>query len=227
MSSDPKTAIATFVFVSVVGLSVKSNAAEGWYMSGNAGTSIFIDTDVTDKFSGGNANGSAEGDEGVFVSGAVGYSWGAFRLEGEAMYQKSDLDTLNVDNATAFGTTVTINTDLAMDADISSLGFMVNGWFDIDTGSKWTPFIGGGVGISRQNVDVNSIAGIAITYDQNDEVFSYQGGAGLRYAVTDNTSIGLSYRYFGSQDAKFDDGSDKVEARYTAHIVSLGFVHNF
>jgi opacity protein-like surface antigen len=58
-------------------------------------------------------------------------------------------------------------------------------------------------------------------------VFSYQGGVGLRYEITTNTSIGVAYRYFGSLDAEFNDGTDKVEAEYSSHIVSLGIVHHF
>ena len=58
-------------------------------------------------------------------------------------------------------------------------------------------------------------------------VFSYQGGVGLHFDYTENTSLGLGYRFFGSSDAEFDDGTGKVEAEYSSHIISVGLVHRF
>jgi opacity protein-like surface antigen len=202
-------------------------AADGWYASGNIGVSNFRETDASDTAAGITVSGTAEGDAGLFISGAVGYSWDAFRLEGEISLQKSDLDSVNVTGVTLFGSTFTTDIDLAVDGDVSALGFMVNGWYDFDTGSKWTPYVGGGIGLSKQDIDVTSIAGVSTPYNQDDTVFSYQSGVGLNYNFSENTSAGLGYRYFGSSDAEFDDGTDKVEAEYSSHIVSIGFVHRF
>ena len=63
-------------------------------------------------------------------------------------------------------------------------------------------------------------------------VFSYfenmpQGGLGLSYDYTENTSLGLGYRFLGSSDAEFDDETDKVEAEYSSLIISVGLVHRF
>ena len=215
------------VFLFGLGITGNSYAADGWYFSGNVGTSILMETDVTDTFSGGSAKGTADADTGVMVSGAIGHAWDNFRLEAEALYQQADLDTLNVSSATLFGSTFSTNIDLAVDGEASSLGLMVNGWFDVDTGSKWTPYFGGGVGFSRQSIDIKSIAGISTAYDQDAEVISYQAGVGLKYAMSDTTSIGVSYRYFGSQEAEFDDGTDKVESEFSSHIIALGLIHKF
>ena len=65
------------------------------------------------------------------------------------------------------------------------------------------------------------------TIDWITNVFSYQGGVGLHFDYTENTSLGLGYRFFGSSDAKFDDGTRKVEAEYSSHIISVGLVHRF
>ena len=65
------------------------------------------------------------------------------------------------------------------------------------------------------------------TIDWITTVFSYQGGVGLHFDYTENTSLGLGYRFFGSSDAKFDDGTDKVEAKSSSHIISVGLVHRF
>ena len=65
------------------------------------------------------------------------------------------------------------------------------------------------------------------TIDLITTVFSFQGGVGLHFDYTENTSLGLGYRFFGSSDAEFDDGTDKVEAEYSSHIISVGLVHRF
>ena len=65
------------------------------------------------------------------------------------------------------------------------------------------------------------------TIDWITTVFSYQGGVGLHFDYKENTSLGLGYRFFGSSDAKFDDGTRKVEAEYSSHIISVGLVHRF
>jgi hypothetical protein len=60
------------------------------------------------------------------------------------------------------------------------------------------------------------------TIDWITTVFSFQGGVGLHFDYTENTSLGFGYRFFGS-----DDGTDKVEAEYSSHIISVGLVHRF
>ena len=65
------------------------------------------------------------------------------------------------------------------------------------------------------------------TIDWITTVFSFQGGVGLHFDYTENTSLGFGYRFFGSSDAKYDDGTDKVEAESSSHIISLGLVHRF
>ena len=63
-------------------------------------------------------------------------------------------------------------------------------------------------------------------------VFSYfenmpQGGLGLSYDYTENTSLGLGYQFFSKSEAEFDDGIDKVEVEYSSLIISVGLVHRF
>ena len=58
-------------------------------------------------------------------------------------------------------------------------------------------------------------------------VFSYQGGVGLHFDYTENTSLGLGYQFFGKSEAEFDDGIDKVEVEYSSLIISVGLVHRF
>ena len=65
------------------------------------------------------------------------------RVEVEYGWQKNDLDTLSYANRIGnFG-----------EGDLKTQSLMVNGYYDIDTDSPWTPFIGAGVGWAK--VDLN------------------------------------------------------------------------
>ena len=97
--------------LSLLIFAIPATAADGWYASGNIGVSNFRKTDASDTAAGIKITGTAEGDAGGFISGAVGHSWDAFRLEGEISHQKSDLDSVNVTGVTLFGSTFTTNRD--------------------------------------------------------------------------------------------------------------------
>ena len=84
----------------------------------------------------------------------------------------------------------------------------------------------------KRSDDFKTVVQTSKTNNWFTTVFSYfenmpQGGLGLSYDYTENTSLGLGYRFFGSSDAKFDDGTDKVEAESSSHIISVGLVHRF
>ncbi len=216
------------VLVGGAGLAFVPSAKAQWYASVNAGVTLVDDADVTDTASIGSITGEVGFDTGFGLSGAVGYSWGGLRLEGEISYRKNDLEDLRVDSLTLGGTTFSgaLGT-FALEGDTTALGGMANGWYDFDTGTRWVPFLGAGLGVARLNIEIESIAGGAIIYDESDTVFAYQAGAGVGYKVTRTTTVSLSYRFFGTADPEFDDGFDKVDAEYSSHNIMVGIVGRF
>ncbi len=195
--------------------------------SGNAGVASLSDADATDTFTGGSATAEIEFDKGLGVTGAVGHSWDNFRLEGELSYRKNDLDAVDVKTLTVAGVLFTALGTAELEGDTSSFGFMANGWYDFDTGTKWVPFLGAGLGVASINIDAESVAGVTVVYDESDTVFAYQVGAGIGYKVTPTTTINLAYRFFGTSDPEFDDGVDKIEAEYSSHSILIGFLSRF
>ena len=79
----------------------------------------------------------------------------------------------------------------------------------------------------KKSDDFKTVVQTSKTNNWFTTVFSYQGEVGLHFDYKENTSLGLGYRFFGSSDAKFDDGARKVEAEYSSHIISVGLVHRF
>ena len=117
-------------------LSVSSIAysADGLYVGGNLGLAIANDSDVTDSRAPG-ITLEFESDMGYALGGAIGYGFGNFRIEGEIAYQKNDLDQIK-----ALGVSVDAT------GDTSSLTGLLNGYYDFDNTSPFTPYISGGIG---------------------------------------------------------------------------------
>ena len=210
--------------MSLMAYATSANAQ--WYVSGNVGVTTLKDADFTDNFTvagvGVTAKGEVEFDNGYGLSGAIGHTWGPFRLEGELSYRKNDLDKITIDSIGAAGLLVTNVGTFDLDGDTSSFGFMANGYYDFNPGGNWVPFVMAGLGGARLNLDVTSIGGAATTYDESDTVFAYQIGAGLGNEIQPGVIATLSYRFFGTTDPTFDDGVDKIDSEYQSHNIWAG-----
>ncbi len=97
--------------------------------------------------------------------------------------------------------------DYDMQVNVQTLLFNV--YYDFRNSSKFTPYIGAGIGLAftRAHIDVNTSVlgfhetGSAEAYSTD---FAWQVGAGVAYAITDNVSADLGYRYLGISGS-FDD----------------------
>ncbi|MBR5482753.1 MAG: porin family protein [Alphaproteobacteria bacterium] len=114
---------------------------------------------------------------------------------------------------------------------IETQSFMFNAYYDINTGTNFTPYIGGGVGcaqIKAQDQYWSEFYG-----DIKDTVFSWQVGAGISYSINDNFVVDAGYRYidFGNLSEKqtFDNdwGSEKDEFDISANEFYLGLRYQF
>ncbi|HCS69072.1 MAG TPA: hypothetical protein DIW51_03795 [Rhodospirillaceae bacterium] len=222
-----KTYLPLLAGAVVLGLASGPAYADSWYVAGNVGLTSLSDSATTDTFAGGNVSTDIEYDSGIGLSGAIGRSFGAFRVEGEVSYRNNSSDQATDITGSLAGNLFTAAGPLAIDADMSSLGFLANAYYDFKNDSQWTPFLMGGLGIARLNFDVKSVGGASVNYDETDTVVAYQVGMGVGYQVTPETSVTASYRYFATSDASFNDSVDKVDAEYGTHNFWIGVVHQF
>ena len=97
------------------------------------------------------ASASNEYKAGFKVSGMLGREFGnGFRLQVEGFFARADLSKLiytGVTTQTAQGPLSLQGTDIPVSGPADQLGAMVNVWYDFNAGSRWRPFIGGGLGI--------------------------------------------------------------------------------
>lgn len=102
---------------------------------------------------------------------------------------------------------------------------LVNAFYDINTGTKFTPFVGGGLGAAIN--DINGTASLlngsnAVSYSSSSTSFAWDLSAGVNYAVTEHWSIDASYRYLGLGKTDFGPGSSVLGGDISSNEVLLG-----
>ena len=104
---------------------------------------------------------------GFRVSGTLGYEFGTgFRVDGEVFFARAAIGDLTYKGRTTtvpgLGT-IDIEGDhpIPVSGSANQLGGMVNVWYDFNTGSRWKPFIGAGLGFVQ--VDWGDVE-----YDRNE-----------------------------------------------------------
>lgn len=182
-----KKILVTAAALAVLSVPMSSMAADNSvYVSGNIGVGMATDSDI-DNMPERAGTAKMTLDAGFLGTGAVGYDFaGPFRAEAEYGWQKNDIDTLSYSNR--FGN--------FNQGDLKTQTIMANAFYDVDTGSPWSPFVGAGIGWAK--VDLNTPA---LPFGDNDDVFAYQLMAGVAYNVSENLAIDAQYRFFGTQDA--------------------------
>ena len=93
------------------------------------------------------------------------------RAELEASYRSNDIDSIG-------------------GGEVTSTAIMGNAYWDIETNTRFTPYLGAGIGAAY--VDFDTAGG-----DDSVE-FAYQGMAGANFALNPNWSVGAEYRYFAT-----------------------------
>jgi opacity protein-like surface antigen len=178
------------LIVAAVFMATSAQAANGkLYFAGTAGLSIASDLEEQGV--------EVSFDPGWNITGAVGYDFGRFRVEGEIGYRTFDIDEVSVPGFPP----------VSLDGDASALTFMANGYYDHELrNSPLTPYIGFGLGIADAEVEV-TIPGLG-TLSTDDTEFAYQFMVGAGYEVAPNVVLTGGYRFFGIADSGAPDSHE-------------------
>ena len=158
----------------------------GYYIQGSLGFSQLQDTDQ----SGAPGNVASDYNSGYNISVAVGKkipAWSGFRAELELSYSENDADTIDFSGNGA-------GNEANVDGDISSTSIYANILYDIKTGSKITPYVGAGVGVSFIDSSI-AYGGAPVRIDDDDTAISAQLIAGAAYKISDTLDLTLDARY--------------------------------
>jgi OOP family OmpA-OmpF porin len=145
-------------------------------------------------------SGSGDGtalrfDDGYTTTGAFGWGFGN-GLRGELELGWHDSAEKSAFSQGALGTPFSISNS----GRVTQKTVFANALYDFDTGTKWTPHIGFGLGWDDANVDnVSTLAG-GPAFASHGNVFAYQAIAGLEYAVGPGLRLGVEGRYIGTSD---------------------------
>lgn len=102
---------------------------------------------------------------------------------------------------------------------------MLNAYYDIDTGTKFTPYVGAGIGMARLKAKIADSDGVS--FSKNKTSFAWQIGAGVSYAMTDNLSLDAGYRYVDSGDVTIKNEDEKYKFESNSHEFLLGLRYSF
>jgi opacity protein-like surface antigen len=172
----------------------------GWYLRGNIGIGITSDANLqylqnplnSSNFAIRNAS---MGDT-TFFNAGVGYelnNWLRFDVTGEYRTKAA----VNAFGIYTLGAATNID---SYQGFLKSTVFLANGYIDLGTWDCLTPFVGAGVGVAYNTlddfVDIGvPTAGSGIGRNSSNFNFAWALQAGVSYAVTQNFSVELAYRY--------------------------------
>ena len=194
-----------------------------WYAGGQVNTSLH----ARDDFGGGSIDIMAELEKGAGANVFAGYrSRFGTRLEAEWFYRHQNYDRMEIGQDAGAGTFLGLGDLDGTDADgrgaLSMMGMMANIYQDIPVTARIRPYVGGGIGIARVNVDDAGIPQASL-FDGHDDVFAYQVGGGIAFSLTESLDLFVDYRYFatGDYDVTYTTG-DKAQGSFTSHNIGIG-----
>jgi opacity protein-like surface antigen len=116
----------------------------------------------------------------------VGYDFGPMRTELTYSYENSQL-SYYTDPSGTYG---------YQGGQQSTNSVLVSAYWDIDTHSRWTPYLGGGLGYGWQN-QANSQDAFASYNGYGVSGLAWQAKAGLGYALTRQADLFAEFVYRG------------------------------
>src|SRR5262249_46018968 len=135
-------------------------------------------------------------DTGTNITGAVGVKLeGGMRTELEFSWRQA-----GIDNGSA----------LPWSGREKIFGLMANVLYDFNTESRLIPYIGGGLGVARNQF--KNVTGFPanVVFSGHDTNFQWQAIAGVSYAVSNRVSIFADYRYIGLDDNRIGSRNDPI-----------------
>ena len=186
------------------------------------------------------SNTFVAGTEIGFLGGriGVGYHIAGFRPEISVGYRTATVESLRfkkIANATGDAVLKPVNDALAeaksdITGTVTSIELAGLVYYDIDTGTEITPYIGVGGGMSNVSVTVKETAStLKQEYEDSLWAIAFQAAAGIGYAVMEDLTLTLGYRLTGTMEAnfsRFETSKGKMGLTLN-HNVELGLRYSF
>lgn len=122
-----------------------------------------------------------------------------------------------------------IPTSLKSDMDSHSL--FINAYYDIETGTAFTPYVGGGLGMAWNHTKATGTViatGASQDYRKTTDSFAWNLGAGCAYSLNDNWKLSAGYRYVDLGKVVWGDNTSQLTSKdLTSHEVTVGLRYQF
>jgi opacity protein-like surface antigen len=187
------------ILVSVAAMvGATSVSAQGMYAAVNGGVNITHDGEID------SSGVDTAFETGYAISGAIGYDFGDYRLEGEISYRANDVDAIG---------------GAPISANIATTALMANAFYDFDSGSPFVPYAGVGLGVGFSTFERSGADGDATE-------LAYQFILGGAYEVSDSVEVTLDWRLFSMGTPigtpKYDFSGFDVSQAYWNSAIMLG-----
>lgn len=133
----------------------------------------------------------------------------ALRSEIEVAFRSNDINsTFNGDDSTE-----------VRDGRVNATSLMKNFIIDLSNGTRFTPYVGAGLGISYLDVESGE-ATSAFAIDEGQTLFSYQAIGGVATQLTSVADFIVEYRFLGTSDVEFEEFGQELS--YNTSTLFLG-----
>jgi opacity protein-like surface antigen len=107
--------------------------------------------------------------------------------------------------------------------------YMLNGYFDIPTYTRFRPYIGAGIGLAQVKNRLGIMGAVSSVSKSKDTNFAYQLMAGLGYNIDRNWALDAGYRYINNGDSEWNvnGGKQKVKFDSIEHQFTAGVRYTF
>lgn len=214
-----KYVIGTSLILGTLTTPLYAEESKNFYLS--IGGGVAFTSDVTGDLDGTTAE--FETNNPLNYSFAIGKEFEEWRLE-----FNYSATTLSSDSITVTAGGNSASSDITPDYELGANTFMIYGYKDIPSNSKFTPYLGAGLGVSSLSTDANTytVGGddIVVT-DEQYSVFTFGLKGGVGYEIAENTSLYSEASYINYSSFSTDDGVDYDSTN--SFIISAGLRFNF
>lgn len=234
-------AVSLLSFVSSVAMA----SSNGFYVSGKIGTSIIKLSDQKWSDDEGSVGGGSK-TKGVFGGGiALGYDL----YDATSLPLRTELDitlrgkasskhNLSNESWSSGGSHFTAREDGKNDITLNT--FMINTYYDFKNQTNFTPYVSVGLGLAsikhKAHYSFSEVNSGGSDYDafsksKTNSNFAWSLGLGSQYAINDNLSLDLSYRFLdaGKSDVSYNDDGDtlKSKVKVRSNDIMFGVLYRF
>lgn len=92
--------------------------------------------------------------------------------------------------------------------DVKALAAMLNAYYDFPSFAGFTPYVGGGIGVARDEVGATTLssnatgATVATLSGATTTQFAWQASAGVSYSIVPAVALDIGYRYFDAGEGR-------------------------